>query len=173
MDRQAEFLELLLQHQSGVKSFIQAMVRDRQACDDLFQDVALEAWRGFDNYDRARPFGAWARGIAANKIMQTFEKQQRRKALFSKEAMQRILNAYDEAEPDMRPEKDALHECMQKLPQKSRELLAMRYERAMKLTEIAEEIGKSMVATNKTLSRLRQSLAKCIHFRLANAERGA
>jgi hypothetical protein len=43
----------------------------------------------------------------------------------------------------------------------------------MKLTEIADRIGKSMVATNKMLCRLRKGLSRCIRFRLADAERGA
>ena len=77
MDRQQDFLKHFLRHQDDLRAFIGSIVRDRHACDDILQEVALVLWQKFDAYDPARSFGGWARGIAANKIMQSFAKAKR------------------------------------------------------------------------------------------------
>ncbi|MBM3966699.1 MAG: sigma-70 family RNA polymerase sigma factor [Planctomycetes bacterium] len=72
-----QFLELLLRHQTEVKAFIGSVIRNRQARDDVFQEVAVILWKRFAEYDPCRPFGAWARGIAVNKILQELRQQRR------------------------------------------------------------------------------------------------
>src|SRR6186997_1869701 len=77
MDRHEEFLRLFLKHQSDIRAFIGSLIRDRHTREDVCQEVALVLWQEFHRYDRARSFGAWARGIAARKIMQRWEKTSR------------------------------------------------------------------------------------------------
>src|SRR5436305_14576230 len=98
MDPQNEFLPLFLEHQVGVRAFIGSLVRDRHGRDDLFQEVALALWHEFDRYDRTRPFGAWARRIAANSVMQRWHKENRLPVPFSPEAITALLDAYDRSE---------------------------------------------------------------------------
>ena len=83
MDRQEKFLRLFLQHQGDVRAFLGSLVRDPHARDDLFQEVALICWRDFARYDPTRSFGAWARGIAANKVKQWWAQARRAPVAFS------------------------------------------------------------------------------------------
>ena len=55
--------------QPTLMSFITAGVRDFHAAQDLLQDTAEAVAEGFDDYDPARPFTAWALGIARNKVL--------------------------------------------------------------------------------------------------------
>ncbi len=167
MDRQPEFLRHFLQHQEDLRAFIGSLVRDRHARDDILQEVALVLWKKFDTYDATRSFGAWARGIAANKIMQSFDRIKRCPLQFSPNATQAILAAYKETRRDSSDEQEALKHCMGHLPDRSRNLLNMRYEQALKLREIAERTSSSLEAVHKTLSRVRQLLKKCVEDRLA------
>jgi RNA polymerase sigma-70 factor (ECF subfamily) len=77
MDQRDEFMKLFLKHQLDIKAFIGSMILDRDLRDDVFQEVALVLWEKIDTYDPERSFGAWARGVAAKKVMQTREKQAR------------------------------------------------------------------------------------------------
>jgi RNA polymerase sigma-70 factor (ECF subfamily) len=163
MDAHEEFLKLLLRHQPDLQAFVASMVRDRAAAEDLFQETCLALWQSFGSYDRARPFGAWARGVAGNKILQSREKTRRVPLAFSPEAIQAVLEAYDRDEP---AETEGLRDCVGKLPERSRRLLALRYEKAMKLGEIARQAGSTLDAVHKTLSRIRETLEECLKRRL-------
>ena len=69
MSQHDEFLPLFLAHQGDLRAFIGALIRDAQTREDIFQNVSLTLWESFDRYDRDRSFGAWARGIAARKVL--------------------------------------------------------------------------------------------------------
>jgi len=53
-----------------------------------------------------------------------------------------------------------------KLPPRSQSLLALRYERSLKLGEIAREVGSTLDAVHKLLSRIRENLQECLQRRL-------
>jgi len=166
MKDQGEFLTHLLKHQNDLRAFIGSIVRDRSACDDVFQDVALILWRKFDQYDSSRSFGAWARGIASRRIMQTFAKNRRLPVVLSPEAIEAVAAAHREPSPDHLAEESALRHCMDQLPEKSKRLVDLRYEQAMKLREIAEEVKSSLDAVHKALSRIREGLRRCVEKQL-------
>lgn len=165
MDANERFLKLLLQAQPDLKAFIASVVRDRAAAEDLFQEVCLSLWQSFGGYDPARPFGAWARGVAGKKVLQGFEKSRRVPLAFSPRAIQAVLEAYDRSEPAA-PETDGLRDCIGKLPERSRALLSLRYERGLKLGEMARQVGGSLDAVHKLLSRIRAVLEECLKRRL-------
>ncbi|MBN1674124.1 MAG: sigma-70 family RNA polymerase sigma factor [Kiritimatiellae bacterium] len=167
MTNQEEFLTLFLKHQAHIKAFICSLVRDHYAAEDVVQEVALVLWRKFEEYDAARPFGAWARGIAVRKIMQSVAKQSGRSVVLSPEAIEAISEAYDAERLDPPAEQEALRTCMQRLPEKARRLLALRYEERLRLREIAGRVQSTLDAVHKALSRLRERLQKCIERQLA------
>ena len=169
MDRQSEFLGHFLRHQDDIRAVIGSMVRDRVACDDVFQEVALVLWRKFDEFDAARSFGAWARGIAVRKVLQSFDRNRRNPVPLAPETIEAVLAAFDESEPDARAEEEALRECLRGLPEKSRRLVELRYEAGLQLGAIAERVASTMDAVNKALSRIRVELRKCVDKRLAEA----
>lgn len=155
------FLRLFLRHQEDLRAFLGSVVRDRAAAEDLFQETALVLWQSFAQYDPARPFGAWARGIAVKKVLQGREKSRRLPLAFSPQALQAVVDAYDRTE-DLAPDSAALRDCISKLPPRSQSLLALRYERSLKLGEIAKEVGSTLDAVHKLLSRIRENLQECL-----------
>jgi len=165
MKTHEEFLNLFLRHQGDLRAFLGSVVRDRAAADDLFQEISLVLWQSFGAYDRARPFGAWARGIAAKKVLQGREKSRRLPLAFSPQAIQAVLDAYDRTEA-IAPDPSDLRDCIAKLPPRSQSLLALRYERSLKLGEIANEVGSSLDAVHKLLTRIRENLQECLQRRL-------
>jgi RNA polymerase sigma-70 factor (ECF subfamily) len=160
MDRRDEFMSLFLKHRLGLSAFVLASLADRHAAEDLLQDIALTLWQSFDQYDAARPFGPWARGVAAHKILNHAVKA--RPAVLSAEAIEAVAAAFDRAEADHSRETEALRYCLEKLPEKSRGLLTQRYQNSRKLAEMASELHSTVDAINKALSRVRAGLQKCV-----------
>jgi RNA polymerase sigma-70 factor (ECF subfamily) len=171
MDQHETFLKLLLTHQSDVRAFLSSMVRDRSQAEDLFQEVCLVLWKSFASYDPERSFGAWARGIAAKKVLQTWEKSKRLPLAFSPRALQAVLEAYTRTERDP-AHAEGLRDCIQKLPDRSRRLLALRYEKSFTLARIAQEVDSTLDAVHKLLSRIRGALQECIERRVQAGDRG-
>jgi len=165
MKTNEEFLKRFLRHQDDLRAFLGSVVRDRAAAEDLFQEVSLVLWQSFGNYDPSRPFGAWARGVAFKKVLQTREKSRRLPLAFSPQAILAILDAYDRTEK-LAPDPSDLRECIAKLPPRSQSLLALRYERSLKLGQIARQVGSTLDAIHKLLSRIRENLQECLQRRL-------
>lgn len=167
-DRHAEFLGLFLRNQGDLRAFLASVVRDRAAVEDLFQETALVLWRKFADYDPARPFGAWVRGVAAHKVLQ--ERARRVPLAFSPEAVRAVAGAFDrEPEPvDVGP----LRDCVSRLPEKARQLLALRYAEALSLAAIARRVGVTLDAVHKALSRARDAVELCLR-RKGAAEAGS
>lgn len=172
MDRQDEFLKLFLKHQTDVKAFIGSLIFDSHLRDDVFQEVAVALWRQMDVYDGQRPFGAWARGIAARKVLQLRDQNARFPVLFSPETMQRVLEEFDRTEEAASGTMDALRDCLRLLPAHSRQLLGLRYENSLTCEQIARQAGRTLDSVYQALSRIRSKLEECIRKRLSVSGEG-
>jgi RNA polymerase sigma-70 factor (ECF subfamily) len=167
MDKQEEYLKLLFGCELEIRAFIASLVRSSYDCDDIFQDVALTLWKEFPRYDRSRSFGAWARGIASMKLMQRWDKLKRRPVVLSPEAIQAVASAFDRSEAGASRQAEALEHCLDQLPEKSRHLLELRYERSLKVEQIAAELEATLDAIYQSLSRIRARLQDCVNRRLS------
>ena len=170
MDRQTDFLRLFLECEGQIRAFTGALIRDRHTREDVVQEVAMTLWQEFHRYDPTRPFGAWARGVAAHKIMQRWDKAGRTPRPFSPAAVQSLLDACDRAEAKTSLRAEALEDCIEALPEKSRHLLALRYRELLGVERIAGELQTTVDAVYQALSRLRTRLAECVERRLAARE---
>ncbi len=168
MDRQEEYLKLLFGCELEIRAFIGSIVRRPHDADDIFQEVALTLWKEFSRYDRGKPFGAWARGIAAVKLMQRWDQTKRLPVVLSPEAIEAVSRAFDRAETPASREGEALEHCLDQLPDKSRQLLALRYERSLTIEQIAQELQATLDAVYQSLSRLRARLQECVNRRLSS-----
>jgi RNA polymerase sigma-70 factor, ECF subfamily len=166
MQRRKTFLQLVLEHERAIKAFIGSLVRDNHMRDDVFQETALALWEQFDRYDAQRPFGAWARGVASNKILQRRHADRRFPLAFSPEAIQAVLDAFEQAESDSRERSDALEECLEQLPDRSQQLLRLRYGEDLRGEKISRRTGQTVEAIYQALSRIRAILERCIETRL-------
>lgn len=164
---QGQFLKLFLKQETDLRAFIGSLVLDPHVREDVLQEVALVLWENIGSYDATWPFGAWARGIAANKVLQARNQQARFPIAFSPGTIQVILEAYERTETEAPREADALKDCVKELPEKSRELLALRYERELKIEAIAGQLGRTLDAVYQSLSRTRSLLEDCVRRRLA------
>src|SRR5262249_24774993 len=135
---------------------------------DVLQEVALSLWRQIDSYDPTRPFGAWARGVAAKKVLQMRDKSARFPVAFAPETSEAVLAAYDRTD-EGGDRAEALRPCVARLPERSRQLLALRYEHNLPCNEIARSSGSTVEAVYQNLSRIRGRLEDCIRRRLGFA----
>jgi RNA polymerase sigma-70 factor (ECF subfamily) len=65
---------------------------------------------------------------------------------------------------------EALQDCLEAAPEASRRLLKLRYFDGYSCEEVAEQMGTSLNAIYKRVSRLHESLKECVEGKLADAE---
>ncbi|MBE7467334.1 MAG: sigma-70 family RNA polymerase sigma factor [Planctomycetes bacterium] len=166
-DRRA-FLELFLRQQQDLHAFVGSIVRDWHRSEDVVQELALILWEKFESYDPQRPFGAWARGVAANLILRDLERHRRALPLLSPESIAAVQRAYDEIEAsEPGAELEALRACVASLDEPARHMLELRYTEALGLDALAQRLSRSVAAVKKALTRLRARLQECVARKLA------
>lgn len=167
--RQRCFLALFSRDSERLRTWIFFLLRDRHLAEDAFQETSLTLWERFDDYDPARPFLAWARGVARFKCMRLLEQRRSALPLLSAEALAAVADALDRAEAgegDARAE--ALDRCLERVPAPGRRLLRLRYGEDLDLATVATRAASSLTAVTKALSRLRAQLEDCLRRVLAD-----
>lgn len=162
------FLPLFLAAQPDLRAFIGALVRDPATRDDVFQEVAMVLWKNFARYDATRPFGAWARGVAARKIMEDRRLRARLPETCTLETLELLSLSFDreETEAGWQEREKALNYCLELLPERSSRLIHDRYHKGRAVESLAQEIGLTADALYQSLSRVRKQLRECVQRRL-------
>ena len=166
----SEFLHLFRQCERDLRAFIGAVVRDVHAREDLFQEVSRTLWERFEDYDLDRSFGSWARGVAAKKMLEARRRRARFPLVFPPETIAALADAFDATDDGVPLHESALRLCLEELPERSRAILTMRYDRRESCGHIARATGSTLKAIHQTLRRLRQALHACIERRMARDE---
>ncbi len=163
------FLPLFLAAEPDLRAFVGSLVAEPAAREDLFQEVAVTLWECFERFDPERgAFGAWARGVAANKVLHARRRSGRLPVSFPPEAIAQIAEAFG-ADPDEElggARAEALRDCLRRLPERSRKLVELRYEEGLSGRQLAGHLGRSIDAVYQSLSRIRRGLEECIRGRL-------
>jgi len=157
---------LWMEAEPSVQAYVFAAVSSVYDAEDVVQQVALTVARRFDEYDGARPFVAWVLWLSKSRIADHYRKQGRERLVFSDALMHQIAEALIQRQPDRAERNDALEKCLDKLPEKSRQMLALRYEEDAPMERVAEAIESSASAVRVMLFRIRNLLADCVQREL-------
>lgn len=168
MDQQA-FISLFLRHQADLRAFVLSVVRDWNRTDDIIQEVSLVLWQRIGDYDPTYSFGAWARGIAAKKILQERSRWQRSLSVLSPEAIAALDVAFEDGEHSTTPQIEAIQQCLGRFNEQGRLLVELRYRDGLPLDEIARRMQRGLSSVTMALLRLRGALERCVRIRLRHA----
>src|SRR5678809_1005308 len=77
-----DFAELYAGCHLDLLRYVLTLLPDRHLAEDVVQETARVLWRKFADYDRARPFWPWARGIAHFEVRKARSRLAMRKRWF-------------------------------------------------------------------------------------------
>lgn len=166
-EQRKELLSLMMRHQHQILAYICALAPNRSAADDLLQETSAKICEKFDQFEQGTDFAAWACRIAFWEIRRARQKHARSKVIFD----QALLEAVSETAAAMTEEIDHRHEalahCLEKLPQRDREMILTRYKPGCGVEDAARRSGRTLQTTYKALARVRRLLLDCVTNRLA------
>jgi RNA polymerase sigma-70 factor (ECF subfamily) len=161
----AEFEAILRDTQSVIRAYIAGIGVPPDTVDDLAQEVYLEFYKGRDRRPADVEPLRWLKGIAKNLCLNYFRRS-KRKAEQHLEAVAELLSNLPAPLEELQGQ-EALDGCLEKLPGRSRELIALRYEQGMESAAIGRKVGLTPEAVRITLLRVRAALRECLGRRLA------
>lgn len=150
-----------------VRLLIESVIWNRHDAEDVTQEVAYKAGRGFATYNPEQPFVAWVMGIARNEIKMHLRKRSRDRHAFGDELLELLADSAVHCSDEITPRAVALQACMKKLPEPAKALLRMRYVDQEQAPSLASRLGLTVNAVHQRLKRVREALGKCITKRLA------
>lgn len=166
----AEFTERWMKSRHMVAAFVRSLVRDEHHAEDVLQKVAINAATKFEQYDREREFAHWLIGIAKRQIAQHFREFQRDRHTFDHTLVDQLVDAYADVAEELPDQAVALKVCIQKLNERGKDIVDMRYQQNLKPAQIADRVGTSPTAITSLLHRIRKSLEGCVKKQLAKME---
>jgi RNA polymerase sigma-70 factor (ECF subfamily) len=166
--REETLVRNLLQYQRVLEAMITAMVGDRTAAEDLFQEMAVLMTRKRESVDEDCRFVAWGRRIAVHLVRDHRKRLARHKVQpLDDRALESVARVFEEAGDSAWEERlEALRRCTDRLLDRERDLIRRRYELDEPAARIARDSSTSPGAIDTTLYRLRRSLHDCVERRL-------
>lgn len=169
IDRTEEFVALLTEHRGDLFRFVLSILPDYAEAEDVFQRTSVVMWRKFDEFQLGTDFLRWAARVAQFEVRDYRKRKGRERLRFwSNELVDAVADTWLQNDDMLREQREALGPCLEKLPERDRQLVELRYG-GKKTTskEVAEQLGRPRVTVYKALARIRRALYECIERTLA------
>lgn len=166
--------EAILRHLFAARQRLSAVawliVRDAQAAEDIFQNVALKSVTRGASFEHEGALLSWATVSAKREAIDWLRKRKNETLGLEPDVLELLDHEWQtKASQPEGARMEALRECLADVPDKSRELLELRYFEGHSCQEVAERVGAGVEAVYQRLSRLHRQLKKCVDQRLSPA----
>lgn len=168
--RNAQFLHLFMANQKSIYSFILAMVRNCPDADDIMQETVTLMWDRFDEFEPGSNFGAWGTKIARFKVLSYYGDKKKQAGQFSEAMLEKIADCASDKLGEMEDRLTALQHCINKLSDRDRKLIRIRYEQNLAIKDIANCVKRPVGGIYKAMARIHDALHHCIRINLAEYE---
>jgi RNA polymerase sigma-70 factor (ECF subfamily) len=160
---QEAFEKLVTKYQAKVFSMAMSFIRNREAADDVAQEVFLKAYLALPKFHGKSEFGTWLYRIAINHVKDVLRKRGRAKEV-SLEDVQEIPaadeNAMERAERERETEtrRSLVRRFVEGLPEKYRVILTLRDIQGLAYEDISQVLHLSPGTVDSRLHRARRML---------------
>lgn len=160
-DQKSIFTQWLEEHSSSVIKVARAYTLTSEECQDLAQEILLQAWRSMPNFEGRASAATWFYRVALHTAMNWQRKDRPRRA--GQEALFEVhtlaTNGADGAEQAQHRETvEQLYEAIHRLP-KTDAALVLLYLDEMSYREMADVLGISESNVGVKLNRAKKTLA--------------
>lgn len=176
------FTPLVERHKRGIINFVYALVRSPEEADDVSQETFLRAYAHLRTFNpKLAKFSTWLYQIARNTARTHLMKERRKpptEDLFEDETLdQKLPDQRPSAAPEDRllaaDDERMLRSALQRIPEKMRTALVLRYYRHMEYQEIADTMDVSLGNVKTLIHRGKAALAREIGQHDSTAPTGA
>ena len=174
------FTELVGRYRSRVLNLVSRLLNDREASDDISQEVFVRVFLHRKNYRRGAKFSTWLFTIAANLAKNEIRRRKRRRNWSSLDELQEQLHDSSlqlmdpkgnrEAEVDSQQIQGIVGDAITTLPERYRLALVLRDVEGLAYEEIAQVLGIPGGTVRSRINRARLMLKKKLEPMLRREE---
>jgi len=166
-DNSAELVQLMMQNQRRIFAYIMTLVPSRTDAEDILQEASLTICEKFSEFKIGTNFYSWACQIAYWKVRAARKKFATSKVVFNEEVLEVISQTRVELEEELDYRHGALSRCLQKLNERDRRMVLVRYESGHNVKAAAQACGRTIQGAYKALTRIRKNLYDCVNLEVA------
>ncbi len=158
---EAAFERLVLRHQRYAFNMAYRVLDDYAEAEDATQEAFVRAWRGLPGFRREAKFTTWLYRIVHNLCLNRLPRL--RRELLQTEPLEEVLANPDPAPPDRFDAQERmafLHAQLERLPEKYRLVLTLRYLQDFSYAEIAAALDLPMGTVKTHIHRARRLLTE-------------
>jgi RNA polymerase sigma-70 factor (ECF subfamily) len=162
-----EILRFLMQSRERISATAWLVVKDAHVAEDIFQNTVLKAVTKDLNFEAEAALFSWAFITARRDSLNWIRKHRRESVGFDEDILTLIHQDWQNDHLNPKGNRfELLRDCMEELPQKSEKILRLRYFEGLSCGEIADSISITLDAVYKRLSRIQNSLRKCVELKM-------
>lgn len=160
------FSEVVSVYQRIVWQTVLSVIWNRDIVQDVVQNVFVKIYFSLGDYRQGTSFKAWIQTVARNTAINEVRGLCRRK-----KHLEAFRGLWEEAvggegsaaeQFSMEARKEKLAWCREKLPERQRMMINMRYSEGMSLEQIAKVVGRSAEAVKQAIWRIQLALRDCV-----------
>jgi len=157
--------KLFIKHSNSIRGFLFAISADGSLVDDVMHSAFLAITLKADQFDAAREFVPWARGVAKNELLKITSSARRGPMLLPHDAIEQLqLTAPEFPQSDERIPYVA--QCVEELSPRAKRAITLRYRKAIMPKEIARMMSLTVDSVSVMLSRARKALRECVERKM-------
>lgn len=157
----ALFLTLFTANEPAIRAYVRRLVPTRQDSADVMQSIALVLWRKFEELHDPDGFRPWAFGIARYEALGWLRDKARNRLVLAEDVLEVVAEESSQQESRLAAQRDALADCLEKLPGDQRELVLAAYAPGASIQKVADRSGRTVAAFYQWLHRMRARLLEC------------
>jgi RNA polymerase sigma-70 factor (ECF subfamily) len=167
-ERRDAFARLFAQHDRWLFAYLVSLLGNSAHAEEVFQEVCVVLWREYETFELGTDFVKWVSVIAHNQVHRFRREQHRAGWQLSDAAVDLLSRDAVERVDLLESRREALRSCLEKLPEKDRQLVRHCYgDSRVTFKAVAGRLGRPVNTVYKALNRIRKALYQCIERTLA------
>ena len=160
---QKEITAFLVRERINLTAFIAALTRDFHTAEDIYQELFVQAVGKSDPFQDTTHLLRWSRTVGRTRAINYLQRYRKRQLLLGDE----LLDLFQEHWPDHQQRdggamREALSSCLERLTPRSREIVRLRYFKALRGIDVAEQLKSKVDTIYKALARIHHQLRDCV-----------
>ena len=148
-----QFAQTVREHKSTIYTVCNLFSKDADEVSDLFQEVLVNLWKGFEGFEHRSDIKTWIYRVALNTCISLDRKKRRRSA---EVRLTMDINLFEDRDEDTR-QVDLLHKRISKLQPFDRAIVLLWLEN-LSYEEIGQIVGITAKNVSVRLFRIREQL---------------
>jgi RNA polymerase sigma factor (sigma-70 family) len=165
---QDDIIHGLLTDRVKLLAYLRALVIDRDAAEDLHQEIVIHALRAASSIEDSRHLLAWSRRTAKLKAFEYLRRKRRQPQHLDPDVLELLEPTWEAESADASQARSAaLTFCLQELTPRARDFIKLRFADRLNGMQIAKTMGLKVPSVYVTLSRIYHMLDGCMRRKLS------